>query len=70
MKEGPAGEPAENEINESMNNLVGPGRDLEPKMKIRLRGEEVNQKSPQKRGELVFEKVLQTPSTLLMAAGS
>lgn len=70
MKKSPVGKPAENDIDDSMNDFVGPGRKLEPNMKIRLRGEEVNQDSPQKRRELVFNKILQTPSTLLMAAGS
>ena len=69
IEEGPAGEPAKHEIDGSMNNLVGSGRKLESKMKTRLRGEEVDQDRPQKRRELVFDKVLQTPSTPLMAAG-
>ena len=46
MKKGPARKPAKDEIDGSMNNLIGPRWELEPKVKTRLRGEKIDEESP------------------------
>jgi hypothetical protein len=65
----PLHEPAQDEIDTSVDKLVGAKRELHAEEAIREVQNKNSDNNPQEKRQLIFEDIPQLPSTFLIAAG-